>query len=75
MEEMRARDRHTLELAEKVDYISFMSDYETEQKLANLEKIVFELGNKNSRFTNRFEMVVGVMGIVLVVIGMVVMFK
>ncbi|CAF1721266.1 unnamed protein product, partial [Brassica napus] len=44
IEEMRARDRHTLELAEKVDFLTFMTDYETEQKLGKLEKIVSELG-------------------------------
>uniref|UniRef100_A0A0D3C996 Zinc finger GRF-type domain-containing protein n=1 Tax=Brassica oleracea var. oleracea TaxID=109376 RepID=A0A0D3C996_BRAOL len=32
MEEMRARDRHTLQLAEKVDSLNFLNDYETEQK-------------------------------------------
>ena len=29
MEEMRARDIHTLQLAEKVDYLNILSDYET----------------------------------------------
>ncbi|KAF3606291.1 hypothetical protein DY000_02045269 [Brassica cretica] len=52
MEEMRARDIHKLQLAEKVDYLNILSDYEThlshvkdlynvaEQKLVRLEKIV-----------------------------------
>ncbi|CAN6819353.1 unnamed protein product [Brassica oleracea] len=52
MEEMRARDTHTLQLSEKVDYLTFWNDYdpqlnkfkdlqnETEQKLVRLEKIV-----------------------------------
>ncbi|KAL0742464.1 hypothetical protein Bca4012_083977 [Brassica carinata] len=87
MEEMRARGRHTLQLAEKVDYLTLLSDYETqlnqvkdlhngtEQKLDRLEKIVCELAKKKSRFTNGFEYFVGVMVIVLVLIGMVLMFK
>uniref|UniRef100_A0A0D2ZPE7 Uncharacterized protein n=1 Tax=Brassica oleracea var. oleracea TaxID=109376 RepID=A0A0D2ZPE7_BRAOL len=66
MEEMKARDRHTLELAEKVDFLTFMTDYETEQKLGKLEKIVSELGNKNAGLTNRFERVVCVLVIALV---------
>ncbi|KAL0641912.1 hypothetical protein Bca4012_103413 [Brassica carinata] len=33
MEEMRARDSHTLQLAEKVDYLAGMSDYGTELNL------------------------------------------
>ncbi|CAN6920962.1 unnamed protein product [Brassica oleracea] len=52
MEEMRARDTHTLQLSEKVDYLTLWNDYdpqlnkfkdlqnETEQKLFRLEKIV-----------------------------------
>ncbi|CAN6988730.1 unnamed protein product, partial [Brassica rapa subsp. trilocularis] len=52
MEEMRARDTHTLQLSEKVDYLTFLNDYdpqlnklkelqnETEQKLVRLEKVV-----------------------------------
>ncbi|KAF2588225.1 hypothetical protein F2Q70_00040728 [Brassica cretica] len=56
MEKMRARDTHTLQLAEKVDYLAGMSDYwtelnqikdlqyETEQKMVRLEKLVSELG-------------------------------
>ncbi|KAF3555464.1 hypothetical protein F2Q69_00010268 [Brassica cretica] len=75
MEEMRARDRHTLQLAEKIDNLTFSSDYETQQKLVNLEKMVSELANKNSRFSIGFELVVGVMVIVLGLIGMVVMFN
>ncbi|KAL0713545.1 hypothetical protein Bca4012_020523 [Brassica carinata] len=75
MEEMRARDRHTLQLAEKVDYLTFLSDYGTEQKLDRLEKIVCELAKKKSRFTNGFEYFVGVMVIVLVLIRMVLMLK
>lgn len=75
MEEMRAMDGQTRELAQKVDSLTLMSDHETEQKLANLEMIVSELGNKNQRLTNRFEMVLAAVGFLLVVIGMVLMFK
>ncbi|KAJ4867704.1 Uncharacterized protein Rs2_50751 [Raphanus sativus] len=54
MEEMRARDTHTLQLAEKVDYLTFLNDYdpllnqfkesqnETEQKLVRVEKLVLD---------------------------------
>ncbi|CAN6896510.1 unnamed protein product [Brassica oleracea] len=67
MEEMRARDTHTLQLSEKVDYLTFWNDYdpqlnkfkdlqnETEQKLVRLEKIVSELAEKRTRLTNGFE--------------------
>ncbi|XP_013631266.1 PREDICTED: uncharacterized protein LOC106336852 [Brassica oleracea var. oleracea] len=55
MEEMRARDRHVLQLAEKVDNLTLLSDYETEQKLTRLEKIVCDLGKEKSRFGNGFE--------------------
>ncbi|KAF3528101.1 hypothetical protein DY000_02041567 [Brassica cretica] len=75
MEEMRARDRHVLQLAEKVDNLTLLSDYETEQKLTRLEKIVCDLGKEKSRFGNGFEYFVGVVVIVLVSIGMVLMFK
>ncbi|XP_013614694.1 PREDICTED: uncharacterized protein LOC106320894 [Brassica oleracea var. oleracea] len=38
MEEMRARDTHTLQLAEKVDYLAGMSDYRTElNKIKDLQ--------------------------------------
>uniref|UniRef100_A0A0D3CMD3 GRF-type domain-containing protein n=1 Tax=Brassica oleracea var. oleracea TaxID=109376 RepID=A0A0D3CMD3_BRAOL len=43
MEEMRARDQHVLQLAEKVDNLTLLSDYETEQKVLRLEKIVSDL--------------------------------
>lgn len=75
MEEIRARDRHTLELAEKVDFLTLMSDYETEQKMGKLEILVSELGNKNAGLTNRLEKVVCVLVIVVVVLGFMVMFK
>ena len=78
---------HTLKLAENVDYLTFLSDYETqlnqvkdlhngtEQKLVRLEKIVCELAKKKSRFTNGFGYFVGVLVIVLVLIGMVLIFN
>ncbi|XP_048603175.1 uncharacterized protein At4g04775-like [Brassica napus] len=87
MEEMRAMDTQYGQLAEKVDYLTFLSDYETqlnqvkdlhndtEQKLVRLEKIVCELAKKKSRFTHGFEFVVGVLVVVFVLIGMVLMFK
>ena len=71
MEEMRARDRHVLQLAEKVDSLTLLSDYETEQKLVRLEKIVSDIAKEKSKFTSGFEYFVGVMVIVIVVIGMV----
>ena len=71
MEEMRARDRHVLQLAEKVDSLTLLTDYETEQKMVRLEMKVRE----KSRFSNGFEYFVGVMVIVLVLIGVVLMFK
>nr|VDD03473.1 unnamed protein product [Brassica rapa] len=61
MEEMRARDTHTLQLSEKVDSLTFLNDYdpqlnklkelqnETEQKLVRLEKVVSELAEKRTR--------------------------
>ena len=52
-----------------------MGDYVTEQKVAKLEEMVSKLSNKNPVFTNRFEMVVAFMVVVLVVMGMMVMFK
>ncbi|CAN6925482.1 unnamed protein product [Brassica oleracea] len=60
MEEMRAGDTHTLQLSEKVDYLTFWNDYdpqlnkfkdlqnETEQKLVRLEKIVSELAENRT---------------------------
>ena len=75
MEEMRARDIHTLQLAEKVEALALLSDYETQQKLDTVEKMVCELAKKKSRFTNGFEYLVGVMVFVLVLIGMLLMFK
>ncbi|XP_018472887.1 uncharacterized protein LOC108844171 [Raphanus sativus] len=77
MEEMRARDIHTLQLDQKVEALALPSegDYETQQKLDAVEKMVCELGKKCSRVTIGFQYLVGVMGFLLVLIGMVVMFK
>ena len=87
MEEMRAMQTQTGQLAEKVDFLTFLSDYETqlthfkelhndtEQKLVRLEQIVCDLAKKKSRFTHGFEFVVGVVVIVFVVIGLVLIFK
>ncbi|XP_018490276.1 uncharacterized protein At4g04775-like [Raphanus sativus] len=75
MEEMRARDVHVLQLAEKVDNLSLLTDYETEQKVIRLEKLVSDLGKEKSRFGNGFEGFVGVAVIVLVSICMLLMFK
>ncbi|KAL0716673.1 hypothetical protein Bca4012_065995 [Brassica carinata] len=75
MEEMRTRDTHTLQLDEKVDYLTFDLQNETEQKLVRLEKIVCELAEKRSRFTNGFEYFVCGMVIILVLLGLVIIFK
>ncbi|KAF3516242.1 hypothetical protein DY000_02058807 [Brassica cretica] len=50
MEEMRARDIHTLQLAEKVEALALLSDYETQQKLDTVEKMVFHIGLYASEF-------------------------
>jgi len=67
MEEMRARDQHVLQLAEKVDNFTLLSDYETEQKVLRLEKIVSDLGKERSRSSDGFEYFVG--GMVIVKFG------
>ena len=71
MEEMRARYRHVLLLSEKVDSLSLSSAYETEQKLAILEKMVCDLAKEKSKFSYGFEFFLGVMVLVLVLIGVV----
>ncbi|XP_018465706.1 uncharacterized protein At4g04775-like [Raphanus sativus] len=75
-EEIRAISTQCQQLSDKVDYLSFLSDYETqldeakvlhnetEQKLVRLERI-----------GKRFELVLGAMLVVLVIIGMVIIFK
>ena len=75
MEEMRARDRHVLQLNEKVDNLTLFSDFETEQKLVRLENLVCELGNKRSSYFNGFELLVRLLIIVLVFLGVVICFK
>ncbi|KAF3585466.1 hypothetical protein F2Q69_00027145 [Brassica cretica] len=74
MEEMRARDRHVLPLAEKVENLTLFSDHETEQKLLSLEKIVCDIAKEKSDFSNGFEYFVGAVVLVLVLIGVVLMF-
>ena len=75
MEEMRARDVHTLQLADKVDALGLLPDYESQQKLDRLEKMVCDLAKKKPRFTNGFEYLVGLVVFVVVLIGMLLMFK
>lgn len=75
MEEMRARDRHVLQLNEKVDNLTLFSDFETEQKLVRLENLVCELGKKRSSYLIGFELFVGLLITVLVFLGVVICFK
>ncbi|KAJ4888327.1 Uncharacterized protein Rs2_28075 [Raphanus sativus] len=74
IEEMRARDRHVLQLAEKVENLTVLPDYETEQKLHSLEKIVGDIVKEKSDQKYGFECFVIGMVLVVVVIAMVVMF-
>ncbi|KAG5391455.1 hypothetical protein IGI04_021418 [Brassica rapa subsp. trilocularis] len=69
MEEMRARDRHVIQLADKVDNLTLSIDYETQQKMVRLEKLVTDITTKKSFFTGRFEYFVGATVLVLVLIG------
>ncbi|KAF3608170.1 hypothetical protein DY000_02045200 [Brassica cretica] len=59
MEEMRASDRHVFQLAEKVENLTLYSDYETDQRLARVEKIVGDIGKEQSKFRQGFEYFVG----------------
>ncbi|XP_010487716.1 PREDICTED: uncharacterized protein LOC104765657 [Camelina sativa] len=81
MEEMRDSDRRYEVKAEKVDYLTFFNDYEseinqvrdqsyaTEQKMVMLENIVSEL-RKENRFRNVTDfLVVGLMAIVVGLLG------
>ncbi|WZY68921.1 hypothetical protein YC2023_001161 [Brassica napus] len=52
-----------------------LTDYETERKVVRLEKIVSELAKEKTRFTYGFEYFVAGMVLVLVLIGMLFMFK
>ncbi|KAJ4886683.1 hypothetical protein Rs2_26431 [Raphanus sativus] len=72
MEEMKARDLHVHQLAEKVENLTLFSDYETEQKLLSLEKLVGDLAKEKSRFT--FEYFVALLVLVAVLLGMLVLF-
>ncbi|KAF3576862.1 hypothetical protein DY000_02029303 [Brassica cretica] len=75
MEEMKARDKHILQLEEKVDNLNLMSDYETDEKVLRLEQLVCDLAKKKSSFINCFEVFIGVMVIVLVLLGLVIVLK
>ncbi|KAG5393428.1 hypothetical protein IGI04_023391 [Brassica rapa subsp. trilocularis] len=71
MEELRDRDRQVLLLSEKVDSLALLSDNETEQKVAILEKMVYDLAKKKSKVSYRFEFFLGVMVLVVVLVGVV----
>ncbi|XP_013691274.1 uncharacterized protein LOC106395323 [Brassica napus] len=86
-EEIRALSRHCGQLSDKVDYLTCVSDYdtqlnqvkelhyETEQKLVSLERIVCDLAKIFFRFRNGFQLVVGFMVVVLGIIAMVLLIK
>uniref|UniRef100_A0A0D3E978 Uncharacterized protein n=1 Tax=Brassica oleracea var. oleracea TaxID=109376 RepID=A0A0D3E978_BRAOL len=74
MEEMRARDRHVFVLDEKVETLSLFRDDETEQKLIRLEKMVCDMAKEKTQSMHGFELLVGVMVLVLVLlVGVLVM--
>ena len=72
MEEMRARDRHTLQLAEKVDSMTLFNDQATEQKLVRLENMVCELAKNKSKCS--LDYFVPVMVMVFIFIGLIIVF-
>ncbi|KAF2587174.1 hypothetical protein F2Q70_00034428 [Brassica cretica] len=86
-DQAESRDTQYGHLADKVDHLTFLSGYETqlnqvkdlhndtEQKLIQLEKLLCELAKKKSKFTNGFELGVGVMVVVLVLVGLVLMYN
>ncbi|KAF3530822.1 hypothetical protein DY000_02037161 [Brassica cretica] len=86
-DQAESRDTQYGHLADKVDHLTFLSGYETqlnqvkdlhndtEQKLVQLEKLLCELAKKKSKFTNGFELGVGVMVVVLVLEGLVLMYN
>lgn len=79
MEEMRARDQHTLQLAEKVDSMNFFSNNDTEQKLLSLENMVCDLEKMvcdlaKNKSSVRFDYSVMFLVIGLIVIGLVLIF-
>ncbi|XP_048599605.1 uncharacterized protein At4g04775-like [Brassica napus] len=85
MEEVRCMGTQVFQLSDKVDHLASLSDYESEVnqvrdinyemvlKLAELEKIVGDLPRTGNR--HGFELVVGVMFFVVLIIVMVIMFK
>ena len=75
MEEMRARDKHVLQLEEKVDCLNLMSDYDSDKRVRRLEQLVCDLAKKKSGFINGFEVCIGGMVVVLVLMGVVIAFK
>ena len=75
MEEMRARDRHVLQLSEKVENLSLYSEYETDQRLARVEKIVSDIGKEQSKVRQGFEYFVVVMLVVTVLMAFLFMVK
>ena len=72
MEEMRVRDKHILQLEEKVDNLTLMSNFEYEEKMVRLENLVSDLAKKSFTLKIEFEVCVGVMLFVLVVLGLVI---
>ena len=80
-EEIKAIGAQVTLLTDKVDSLSFVGYEETElrelkevqfdmeQKLVRLKSIVCDLGRKKSRFGNGFELVLGVLVVVLVIIA------
>jgi len=72
MEEMRARDRHTFQLAEKVDSLTFFNDHATEQKLVRLENMVCELAKNKSKCS--LDYLVAVIVMVFIFIGLIIVF-
>ena len=72
MDEMRARDVHVFQLAEKVESLTVLADYDTEEKLQKLEKIVGDMAKEKSCMIKGFEcFVIGIV-VLVVVIGMVI---
>ncbi|KAF3572061.1 hypothetical protein F2Q69_00059920 [Brassica cretica] len=86
-EEIKAIGTQYALLSDKVDYLASVSDYESELnqvkdlhyeselKLAVLEKTVSELSKKKSLFRNGFELVLGGLVLLVMVISMFVMLK
>ncbi|WZZ08858.1 hypothetical protein YC2023_111630 [Brassica napus] len=65
------RLQRVLLLSEKVDSLALLSDNETEQKVAILEKMVYDLAKEKSKVSYRFEFFLGVMVVVVVLVGVV----